>query len=250
VSTFEGVEQVWLDRLGNLRNTVRQHLVRTQLHAHLDGVTTALDVGCGQGTQALALAARGIAVTGLDPSRDLLAVLEHDAAERGCAVETIPGGIDDLHDLLSGRLFDLACAHGVLMYLPDAPAALATLAGRVRPGGRVSFTVRNGDALALRPALRGDWPAALAAFDATTYVNELGARALAHRLDEVLGWCGDLGLEVEDWYGVRVLTDARPTSEAPDGRELGDLLAAEVEAGRRDPYRRLASQLHVIARRA
>lgn len=242
MSSFDAVERVWADRLGNLRNTVRQHLVRTQLHAHLDGVTTALDVGCGQGTQAIELAARGIEVTGVDPSLDLLDLL------RGTAVETIHGELADLDDLLGDRRFDLVCCHGVLMYLPDARAAVADLASRARPGGLVSFTVRNGDALAFRPGFRGDWRAALDAFDATTYVNELGAAARAHRIDEVLGWCEELGLAVEQWYGVRVLTDARPVDELPDPADLQDCLAAEVEACRRDPYRRLASQLHVIAR--
>lgn len=251
MSSFEAVEQVWLARLGNLRNTVRQHLVRTQLHTHVspDGVATALDVGCGQGTQAVELAARGIAVTGVDPSTDLLAELHRVAAERGCAVSTLVGGLDDLDGLLGDRTFDLVCAHGLLMYVPDARAAVADLAARVRPGGLLSFTVRNGDALAFRPGIRGDWAAALAAFGATTYVNELGVPARAHRLDEVLGWCADLGLTVEGWYGVRVLTDARSVDEQPDPADLPDLLAAEVEAGRRDPYRRFASQLHVVARR-
>jgi hypothetical protein len=118
----------------------------------------------------------------------------------------------------------------------------------VRAGGLVSFTVRNGDALAYRPGARGQWRAALEAFDATSYVNELGAPATAHRLADVLSWCDDLGLEVERWYGVRVLSDGLQ-DDAPDPETLDDCLAAEVEAGRRDPYRRLGSQLHVIARR-
>lgn len=171
------------------------------------------------------------------------------ARGRACEVEAISGSIADLARLLGDRVFDLACAHGLLMYLPDAREAVAMMADRVRPGGLVSFTVRNGDALAFRPGIRGDWPGALAAFDATTYVNELGAEATAHRLDEVLDWCRSLNLEVEQWYGVRVLTDASPNEVSPDPNTLDDCLGAEVEAGRRDPYRRFGSQLHVIARR-
>lgn len=249
VSTFDGHEAVWSGRLGSLRNTVRQHVVREQLHSHLDGVTSALDVGCGQGTQAVELAARGIRVTGVDPAPELLALLAASARARGCAVETVPGSLADLERLLDGRAFDLVCAHGLLMYLPDARAALATLGGLVRAGGLVSFTVRNGDALAFRPGVRGDWPAALAAYDATTYTNELGASATAHRLADVLDWCDELGLDVEGWYGVRVLTDGVPAGAPPDPDTLAACLAAEVEAGRREPYRRFGSQLHVIARK-
>jgi SAM-dependent methyltransferase len=164
-------------------------------------------------------------------------------------VDALQGTLDEADVLVGGRTFDLVCAHGLLMYLPDAPAALAALAARVRPGGLLSFTFRNGDALAFRPGVRGRWREALAAFDSAGYVNELGADARAHRLDDVLRWCERVGLAVEGWYGVRVLTDGCPADLLPDPETLADCLAAELEAGRRDPYRRLGSQIHVIARR-
>ena len=126
---------------------------------------------------------------------------------------------------------------------------MAALSRKVRMGGLVSFTVPNGDALAFRPGVRGQWGAALAAFDATTYVNELGAPARAHRLEEALSWCRDLGMDVEQWYGVRVLTDGKDADAAPEPDVLEQCLAAEVEAGRRDPYRWFGSQLHIVARR-
>ena len=249
MSTFDAVESVWFERLGTLRNVVRQHAIREQLRGHAADVRTVLDVGCGQGTQAIELARRGHEVTGLDPSPDLLAQLTAEARAAGCVVHALQGTLDDAEELVEGRTFDLVCAHGLLMYLPDATAALAALAARVRPGGLLSFTVRNGDALAFRPGVRGRWREALAAFDAAGYVNELGADAHAHRLDDVLRWCAQVGLAVESWYGVRVLTDGCPADVMPDPETLADCLAAELEAGRRDPYRRLGSQIHVVARR-
>jgi len=249
VTGFDAVEGVWFERLGTLRNVVRQHAIREQLRAHTAGVETVLDVGCGQGTQALELAGRGHRVTGVDPSADLLARMTDEAAAQGSSVEALQGTLEDLAAVVDDRTFDLVCAHGLLMYLPDAPSALAALASRTRPGGLLSFTFRNGDALAYRPGVRGQWRAALEAFGTSRYVNELGAEARAHRLDDVLGWCAGLGLRIESWYGVRVLTDGRPADELPDPGTLADCLAAELEAGRGDPYRRLGSQIHVVARR-
>lgn len=247
--SFSDVESVWSGRLGNLRNAVRQHVVREQLHTHLDGVETVLDVGCGQGTQAVELAVRGLQVTGVDPSADLLEQVAETARARGAVVDAVRGKVEDLDRLFTGRVFDLVCAHGLLMYLPDARSAVAALAARARVDGLVSFTVRNGDALAYRPGVRGQWRAALESFDATTYVNELGAPARAQRLEEVLSWCRELSLEVERWYGVRVLTDGLAPDVLPDPEVLDECLAAEVEAGRRDPYRWFGSQFHIIARR-
>lgn len=245
---FADVESTWAARLGTLRNVVRQHLVRTQLRQHLDGVTTVLDVGCGQGTQAIELAAHGLQVVGVDPSDNLLAQAHHAALARGCTLTTLRGGIDDLERLVPSRTFDLVCAHGLLMYLPDAQVAVRQLAARTSPGGLLSFTVRNGDALAYRPGIRGDWTAALQALDADTYTNELGAHASAHRLEDVRRWCRDLGLTIDAWYGVRVFTDGVDPDTVPDQDTLAACLRAEEEGGRRDPYRRLASQLHILAR--
>lgn len=249
MTTFDAVEHVWFERLGTLRNVVRQHVIREQLRCHTDGVTTVLDVGCGQGTQTLELARGGHRVTGVDPSAELLAQMTTRAALEGCAIEALQGTLDEVEALVAGRVFDLVCAHGLLMYLPDAPAGLAALTARVARGGLLSVTFRNGDALAYRPGLRGQWREALVAFQSSHYVNELGANAHAHRLAEVVRWCENLGLTVESWYGVRVLTDGRPNDEMPDPDTLSDCLAAELEAGGRDPYRHFGSQVHVIARR-
>lgn len=248
MTSFDAVENVWFARLGSLRNIVRQHAIREQLRGHIDGVETVLDVGCGQGTQALELARRGHRVTGVDPSAELLAQMTGQANEQGSAIEALQGTLDDVGDLVEGRTFDLVCAHGLLMYLPDAAEALAALAGRVRSGGLLSFTFRNGDALAYRPGLRGQWQEALSAFESAAYVNELGANAHAHRLEDICRLCDQLGLTIEDWYGVRVLTDGLPADERPDPATLSDCLAVELEAGRRDPYRRFGSQIHVIGR--
>lgn len=246
---FQDVESVWAQRLGGLRNTVRQHVIATQLGEHLDGVTTVLDVGCGQGTQAVHLAARGFEVTGVDRSADLLGRMSDAAEQAGVSVRGVIGDLFDLDRLLGDERFDLVCAHGVLMYFDDQQRVMRHLARRVASGGRLSFTVRNGDALAFRPGIQGDYAAALAAFDASHYRNNLGADARANRFDEVVGWCDGLGMTIESWYGVRVFTDCIPLDTPVDPATVDDCLAAEVEAGRRDPYRRFGSQLHFVTAR-
>src|SRR5919204_2306917 len=71
----------WQQRLGKLRDVVRQELVSRQLAGELPPPPgRVLDVGCGQGTQALRLARAGYQVTGLDPSDDLLARFDSDLA--------------------------------------------------------------------------------------------------------------------------------------------------------------------------
>ena len=251
MASFTAAETVWMDRLGGLRNLVRQESIARQVARHVTVPQTVLDVGCGQGTQAIRLAQRGCTVVGVDPSVTLLEQLRADAADAGVQVETRVGSLQDLPGLLHDDRFDLVCAHGLLMYLDDAAAALATLSASVGPVGALSVTFRNGSALAYRPALRGEWQAAAEALDTRTYVNELGVTATAHTLENIASHLAELGFAIVAWYGVRVFTDPLPSDQAPPPEpDLRRLLDLEYEAGRRDPYRHLGSQIHVVAERS
>jgi len=249
VGDFSVGEDIWAKRLGNLRSTVRQELIGRHLDDHVRDGPRVLDIGCGQGTQAIRMARRGCSVTGVDPSEQLLARCAADAEVAGVAVDVHLGYLQDLDAVLGDRTFEVVCAHGVLMYLNDPMLALDRLGDRVAAGGLLSVTFRNGDALAFRPGMRGQWQAAVEAMDATTYVNEIGVRARADRLESITDHLARRGMSIQAWYGVRVFTDAAPSEQsAVTGTDLEWLLRAEQQACSRDPYRRLASQLHVLAR--
>ncbi|KFG00521.1 methyltransferase domain-containing protein [Streptomyces europaeiscabiei] len=209
-----------------------------------------LDVGMGQGTQALRLARAGHAVTGIEREAKLIAVArEALAAEpegiRG-RVRIVEGdGRDTGVHFLPGS-FDVVLCHGVLMYVEEPDALLAGLARMLAPGGLLSLLVRNGDALAMRAGLAGDWAGALAAFDTTAYRNRLGLDVRADRLATLTDALGGIGAPLHAWYGVRVFTDlAADDAGVPGDGDLEALLAAEERAGRTDPYRRVAALLHL-----
>lgn len=253
---FAAGEQRWRAGMGTLRQVVRHELVARQLAAHLPDSPSrlVLDIGCGQGTQVLRLAARGHHVTGLDSSATLLDDL-HDAVTAEAPqvrqrVRTVLGDAHDLADLFPPASFGAVLCHGVLMYFPDPVPLIAALARVVAPGGIVSLLVRNGDALAMRPGLAGDWATAQQAFDHTTYKNRIGVTARADRLGDLTASLADHGLSVAAWYGVRVFTDTAANDAAvPDSPRLAALLACEERAGATDPYRRVAALTHVIADR-
>ncbi|HEV3131916.1 MAG TPA: methyltransferase domain-containing protein [Acidimicrobiales bacterium] len=248
---FDTVEGRWIDQLGTLRNVIRQEIIARQLADLVRPGMHVLDVGCGQGTQVMGLASAGCHVTGIDPSEALLRLLAERASALGVEIEIIRGRVEDLDELVPGRRFDLVCSHGLLMYLEDRDVALSALAARTRPGGKLSVTFRNGHALAMRPGLRGDWTGATAAFESSLYINELGTRAAADRLEDIECCLTSVGLGIVRWYGVRVFNDAIPADTGVPGEEvLSSLLDAEELAARSDPYRWVASQIHVIAERS
>jgi SAM-dependent methyltransferase len=237
-----------------LRNVVRQELVARQLDEQIVGRfpvgqrLRVLDVGMGQGTQALRLARAGHQVTGVEQDPRMVAVARAALAgepegirERVRIVEG--DGRDTGVHFLPGS-FDVVLCHGVLMYVGEPDALLAGLARMLAPGGLLSLLVRNADALAMRPGLHGDWSGALAAFDTVAYTNRLGLDVRADRLETLTATLAGIGAPLHAWYGVRVFTDTAADDAEPPA-DVETLLAVEERAGRTDPYRRVAALLHL-----
>jgi SAM-dependent methyltransferase len=93
----------------------------------------ALDVGCGEGGDAIWLARRGWQVTGIDPSG--LALDRARAAGRAAGVEVtwVRAGLLDLPE--DHGTYDLVAAHYPVLPLGDGDAAAAALLTAVAPRG-------------------------------------------------------------------------------------------------------------------
>ena len=100
-----------------------------------------LDVGCGPGRHALALARRGIEVVGIDLSPDFI-----DLAIASGAAESLPARfhVADVRSLAFDGEFDAVvclCQGGFgLLGGDDDGAVVARLARALRPGGRLALT--------------------------------------------------------------------------------------------------------------
>lgn len=254
---FAPAVDAWRRGLGMVRNAVRQELVARQLQDHLpppDPAVTVLDAGCGQGTQAIRLARAGYTVRGIDLSEELLqlaarTVAGEPADVRG-RIRFDRADVVGLDASFSGA-FDVVYCHGVVMYLPSLEEGLSALVAALRPEGLLSVVTRNRAGIAMRAGLSGDWKGALDGFDARLYTNRLGlAGVRADEPAEVAGTLAALGTRPVAWYGVRLWTDHWDLTEVPeDPTEWEALLAAEEEAGRRDPYRAVSALTHTLARR-
>ncbi|HXB66407.1 MAG TPA: methyltransferase domain-containing protein [Solirubrobacteraceae bacterium] len=248
---FDPGVRAWLECLGSPRDTIRQQLVSRQLAAHLPRHPTqlaVLDAGCGQGTQAMALASLGHDVTGIDISETLLEAAQGEArrlpddVRRRIRFER--GDVLDLGPAHRGR-YDVVCCHGVAMYLPSLAELVRALFSATRPGGIVSLLTRNQAGIAMRAGMSREWSGTLAGFDAAHYTNRLGIEKVrADDPADVRHAIDRAGGEAVHWYGVRLFTDHWPNEPAPD---IEEALAAEEEAGRRDPYRALAALTHTLA---
>lgn len=118
---------------------------------------TALDVGCGEGADAIWLAGQGWRVTAVDPSRVALDRASAAARQADIEVTWVHAGLLDMPGG-TGR-YDLVAAHYAVLRRSDDATAMATLLGAVAPGGTLLVvhhdTARShgGDAAShLRPA--------------------------------------------------------------------------------------------------
>ncbi|HEY5102602.1 MAG TPA: bifunctional 2-polyprenyl-6-hydroxyphenol methylase/3-demethylubiquinol 3-O-methyltransferase UbiG [Steroidobacteraceae bacterium] len=123
----------------HLLNPVRLGFVAAR--ARLGGARV-LDVGCGGGLLAEALARAGAQVTGIDLAPGMIEVARLHAAAENLQIDYRVAGAEELAAAAAGS-FDIVTCMEMLEHVPDPQATTATLAGLVRPGGAVFVSTIN-----------------------------------------------------------------------------------------------------------
>jgi SAM-dependent methyltransferase len=140
---------------------VFRHVVQRRLEALFRPGDRVLDLGCGTGEDAVLLAARGVRVTGIDASPEMVARARAKAAERGldrdaCRFEALHAEAVGL----LGRGYDGAYSNFGALNCADLGVVGAALAGSLRAGAPVLLS------------LLGAWPLPALVQRALTGVGE------------------------------------------------------------------------------
>ncbi|MFF5292443.1 methyltransferase domain-containing protein [Paractinoplanes globisporus] len=225
-------------------------VLRRELDRQAGSELTVLDVGGGTGGFAVPLAQSGHRVTVVDASPDALAALTRRAADAGVAdrVRAVQGDGDALAGLVEPGSVDLILCHAVLEVVDQPADVVAAVATALRPGGAVSVLVAGRAAAILGRAINGHLRSASALV--TDPDGRAGARdTLRRRYDaeSAAELLRSAGLEVEETHGVRVLADLLPAAVVEEDPQA--LLELELALSARPPFRDIASQLHLFARR-
>lgn len=209
-----------------------------------------LDVGGGDGRDALPLAGAGHDVTILDPAEEWLAQARREALNDGVVLNTVVGGIDDLPDVVEGE-FDLVLCHFVLRYRPAGPADVGRLAAPLRPGGRLSLIDANPAALVLRQLTRSGPQAALDELTReTSHTVTFDHETRKYALEEAEADLSAAGLRVVAGYGARIASDLLVDDDAKyDAPYFDRLLDLELALCDREPYRRIGGLWQLVAER-
>jgi SAM-dependent methyltransferase len=185
-----------------------------------------LDVGCGPGRHALALARRDIDVVGVDLSEDFV-----ELARSSAATDALPARFEvlDVRDLAFHAEFDAAvclCQGGFgLLGGRDEPAVFERIVAALRPGGRLALSAFSA-AFAVRFLEDGETfdPASGVLYERSTLRDEKGveqdfdAWTTCFTVRELEMLSERAGLDVDGVYGVAPgrYGTAPPTIEHPE----------------------------------
>ena len=101
-----------------------------------------VDIGCGGGILAEAIAKKGATVTGIDLSEKALKVAELHSLESGVSVRYELTSAEDLAAREAGQ-YDIVTCMEMLEHVPDPASTVAACARMVRPGGWVFVSTLN-----------------------------------------------------------------------------------------------------------
>ena len=145
VARFDALAAQWWDPAGPMAplhamNPLRTGWIDRRIRTRFGDGVRVLDVGCGAGLLAEALARRGHQVLGLDAAGDAIAAARAHAGG-DLAVEYRAGSAEDL--VAEGARFPVVAALEVIEHVAD-PLAFMRLLGRlVEPGGLLFVSTLN-----------------------------------------------------------------------------------------------------------
>ena len=229
-----------------IRYAVVEEVLRRQC-AELGDELRILDVGGGDGLDALPLALAGHEVTIVDPSESWLAEAELRAAEAGAALTTVVGGLDELPE---GE-WDLVLCHFVLRYRPTDAGDVRRLAAVVRPGGRLSVMEVNPASMVLRQLVADGPEAALTELRANTkHAVTFDHDVRKIPMPDLEAELATAGLRLTGRFGTRIANDLLTDDDVKsDPAYFERLLELERELCDLEPFVRIAALYQLVAER-
>jgi 2-polyprenyl-6-hydroxyphenyl methylase / 3-demethylubiquinone-9 3-methyltransferase len=144
LAKFDAVSGRFWDPAAEFRPLHLLNPLRTQFIAartRLAG-SRVLDVGCGGGLLAEALARAGAEVTAIDLAPGMIEVARLHAAESGLRIDYRVAAAEELAQA-TPQGFDVVTCMEMLEHVPQAAAMTATLARLLRPGGALFVSTIN-----------------------------------------------------------------------------------------------------------
>jgi S-adenosylmethionine-dependent methyltransferase len=240
---FDKKTQEWLCYVASPAGQLRHIAILGHLRLHISHPPLdILDVGGGTGEQALDLARDGHAVTLLDISPAMINLAR--SRSEGLRMRFQRASADQIPVLFEPESFDCVLCHSLLEFTSDPSELLSDMMRVLRVGGLLSLVVGNRCHFPLRAALVGrDFRGAQLALDSEPPATDLfGLPRRTYTPQHARRLVRACGAQLRGEYGVRVFIDLL-NGEA---HLTPELVALELSAGARMPYRHMARFIHFI----
>ncbi|TGG95810.1 bifunctional 2-polyprenyl-6-hydroxyphenol methylase/3-demethylubiquinol 3-O-methyltransferase UbiG [Natronospirillum operosum] len=195
IARFDQVAARWWDPAGEFRPLHDINPLRADyIDRHTRGVAgkKLLDVGCGGGLLAEAMAVRGAQVLGIDLSTIALDVAREHAQAGGLNVDYRHSAVEELDE----QDFDIITCLEMLEHVPAPEAIIAACAERLKPGGDLIVSTINRSPTAFATAIVGaEYLLGLVPRGTHEYARLI-------RPSELAAWCRQAGLSLRDECGL------------------------------------------------
>ncbi|MEZ5571367.1 MAG: bifunctional 2-polyprenyl-6-hydroxyphenol methylase/3-demethylubiquinol 3-O-methyltransferase UbiG [Halioglobus sp.] len=156
IAKFEALASRWWDRSSEFKplhdiNPLRANYI--DQYSPVAGKRL-VDVGCGGGILAEAMAQRGAVVTGIDMGEAPLSVAKLHQLESGVSVDYRQSTAEQLA-AEEGGTYDIVCCLEMLEHVPDPAEVVAACAALAKPGGALYFSTINRNPKAFAFAIVG-----------------------------------------------------------------------------------------------
>ena len=156
IAKFEALAHRWWDRNSEFKplhdiNPLRANYIDERSPVAEQKL---LDVGCGGGILAEAMAQRGAIVTGIDMGEAPLSVAKLHQLESGLNINYQQITAEQLADQNAGQ-YDVVTCLEMLEHVPDPGSVIAACAKLVKPGGDIYFSTINRNPKAYALAIVG-----------------------------------------------------------------------------------------------
>ena len=197
IRKFEELASRWWDKDSEFKPLHDINPLRANWIDNLSPVAEkkVLDVGCGGGILAEALAQRGAMVTGIDMGDAPLGVAKLHQLESGLSIDYHKSTAEDFakdHE----NAFDFVTCLEMLEHVPDPSSVVSACAKMVKPGGHVFFSTINRNPKAFLFAIIG-----------AEYILRLLPRGTHEyakfiRPSELVNWSREANLQVNQMTGL------------------------------------------------
>lgn len=197
IARFQAAASRWWDPEGEMRPLHDLNPVRLEYVERCGPLAgrRVVDVGCGGGLLAEAMARKGARVVGLDVADDLLGVARLHALEGGVAVDYVAEPAE-AHAARHAGSYDVVTCMEMLEHVPDPASVVGALAALTAPGGHVFVSTLNRTPRAYLLAILGaEYVLRLLPPGTHTYEKFI-------RPSELAAWAREAGLEQVDIAGL------------------------------------------------